>query len=80
MILAAQMVTTVFHQYEVGMREACIESKASQYFKGVAGLVSRVEHKSDEAGWLEDVKVAIGKAFEEIRLSGVLGLRKGKAS
>ena len=50
MILAAQMVTTVFHQYEVGMREACIESKASQYFKGVAGLVSRVEHKSDEAG------------------------------
>ena len=36
MILAAQMVTTVFHQYEVGMREACIESKASEYFKGVA--------------------------------------------
>ena len=26
------MVTTVFHQYEVGMREACIEAKASKSF------------------------------------------------
>ena len=33
------MVTTVFHQYEVGMREACIESKASEYFKGVAEYI-----------------------------------------
>ena len=39
MILAVQMVTTVFHQYEVGMREACIESKASEYFKGVAEYI-----------------------------------------
>ena len=27
------MVTTVFHQYEVGMREACIEAKASRSVK-----------------------------------------------
>ena len=32
-IFHVQMVTTVFHQYEVGMREACIEAKASRSVK-----------------------------------------------
>ena len=34
--LFAQMVTTVFHQYEVGMREACIEAKVRKIRQGTS--------------------------------------------
>ena len=38
--LVAQMVTTVFHQYEVGMREACIEAKVRKIRQGTSPSIS----------------------------------------
>ena len=49
--LVAQMVTTVFHQYEVGMREACIEAKVR---KMSGGLREKCKYEIDAASKVDN--------------------------